>query len=83
MVMNHAKEKGLWTNTYALTNKEEYFAETVQSFFNCNRYSETPNGVHNANNRREKLKLYDPEMYKLLLRYFPEIDLPIRNLIHS
>jgi alpha-glucosidase len=82
-VMNHAKEKGLWMNTYALTNKEEYFAETVQSFFNCNRYSEKPNGVHNENNRREKLKLYDPEMYKLLLQYFPAIDLPIRNLIHS
>jgi len=81
-VMNHAREKGLWANTYALTDKEEYFAETVQSFFNCNRYSETPNGVHNANNRREKLKLYDPEMYQLLLRYFPETDIPICNIIH-
>ena len=82
-VMNHAKEKGLWEKTYALSNKEEYFAETVQSFFNCNRYSETPNGVHNANNRREKLKKYDPEMYLLLLNYFPEIEIPICNVIHE
>lgn len=81
-VMNHAIEKGLWKKTYALSNKEEYFAETVQSFFNCNRYSEKPNGVHNSINRREKLKEYDPEMYQLLLNYFYETDLPICNQIH-
>jgi len=82
-IMNHAREKGLWKNTYALTNKEEYFAETVQSFFNCNRFSDTPNGIHNSNNRRAKLKAYDPEMYQLLLTYFPEIDIPISNMIHQ
>lgn len=81
-VMNHAREKGLWKNTYALSNKEEYFAETVQSFFNCNRYSEKPNGVHNSINRREKLKEYDPEVYQLLLHYFYETDLPICNQVH-
>jgi len=80
--MDHASEKGLWEKTYAMTNKEEYFAEAVQSFFNCNRYSDLPNGVHNSINRRDKLKAYDPEMYQLLLRYFPETDLPINNIIH-
>lgn len=75
----HAIEKRRWENTYAITNKEEYFAESVQSFFNCNRYSEKPNGVHNAINTREKLKAYDPEMYELLFRYFPELDLDICN----
>lgn len=73
----HAIEKGCWENTYAITNKEEYFAEGVQSFFNCNRYAEKPNGVHNAINTREKLKAYDPEMYALLLRYFPESELDL------
>ncbi|MDP4270252.1 MAG: glycoside hydrolase family 97 protein, partial [Bacteroidota bacterium] len=82
-VMKHAIEKGLWSKTYALTDKEEYFAETVQSFFNCNRYSETPNGVHNSINRREKLKKYDPEMYNLLLKYFAETDIPISNKVHE
>jgi len=48
--MDHASEKGLWEKTYAMTNKEEYFAEAVQSFFNCNRYSDLPNGVHNSIN---------------------------------
>lgn len=72
-----AIEKGRWKDTYAISNKEEYFAETVQSFFDCNRYSEKPNRVHNAVNTREKLKAYDPDMYDLLLLYFPESDLDL------
>lgn len=77
MLRQHAIEKGRWENTYAITNKEEYFAEAVQSFFDCNRYSETPNGIHNDINTREKLKAYDPEIYDLLLHYFPESDLDL------
>lgn len=78
-----AKARGLWKDTYAISNKEEYFAEMVQSFFNCNRWSETPNRVHNHVNRRHKLKAYDPEGYKLLTEYFYEIEIPIRNTIHK
>ena len=78
-----AGEKGLWAGTYALSNKEEYFAECVQSFFNCNRYADPANGVHNSMNRRVKLKAYDPEMYKLLKEYFYEIEIPINNEIHK
>lgn len=62
----NAIRKGLWEKTYAVSNKEEYFAECVQSFFNCNRYAEPANGVHNWVNRRTKLKTYDPDMYRLL-----------------
>lgn len=72
-----AIKKGLWKGTYAISNKEEYFAETVQSFFDCNKYSAEPNGVHNAINTRVKLKEYDPDMYNLLLQYFPEIELDL------
>lgn len=82
-LLDKAKRKGLWNNTYAQSNKEEYFAECVQSFFNCNRYVEPANGVHNGINRREKLKKYDPDMYRLLTEYFDEIDIPIRNSIHK
>lgn len=78
----NAIAKGLWKDTYAISNKEEYFAECVQSFFNCNRYSETPNKVHNAMNRRTKLKSYDPDMYQLLKEYFYEIEIPILNEVH-
>lgn len=66
----NAIRKGLWEKTYAVSNKEEYFAECVQSFFNCNRYAEPANGVHNWVNRRTKLKTYDPDMYRLLQEYF-------------
>jgi alpha-glucosidase len=31
-----AKDKGLWQKTYALTNHKEYWAEGVQSYFDCN-----------------------------------------------
>lgn len=79
----NAMKKGLWKKTYALTNKEEYFAECVQSFFNCNRYSPTPNGVHNSVNTRKKLEAYDPDMYRLLLEYFDEIEIPINNIVHE
>ena len=73
----HAIGKGRWENTYAITNIHEYFAEGVQSFFNCNRYSEEPNGVHNAIHTREKLKAYDPELYALISRYFPAVELDL------
>lgn len=78
----NALRSGLWQNTYAVSNKEEYFAECVQSFFNCNQYAEEPNGVHNGMNRRVKLKSYDPDMYSLLKEYFYEIDIPINNIVN-
>jgi len=72
------KDKGLWSNTYAMDNKEEYFAETVQSFYNTNRSSEQTNGVHGPIDTREELKRYDPEMYKLLTEFFdPNQQLPL------
>ena len=79
----NAIRKGLWEKTYAVSNKEEYFAECVQSFFNCNRYAEPANGVHNWVNRRTKLKMYDPDMYRLLQEYFYEIEIPIHNVVHE
>ena len=79
----NAIRKGLWEKTYVVSNKEEYFAECVQSFFNCNRYAEPANGVHNWVNRRTKLKTYDPDMYRLLQEYFYEIEIPIHNVVHE
>ena len=79
----NAIRKGLWKDTYAVSNKEEYFAECVQSFFNCNRYADPANGVHNWVNRRAKLKSYDPDMYRLLQEYFYEIEIPVNNIVHK
>jgi alpha-glucosidase len=77
-----AKQQGLWAKTYALSNKEEYFAEAVQSFFNCNRYKLPADGIHCAINRRPKLKDHDPEMYALLSEFFYELEIPILNEVH-
>ena len=59
-----ATDKGLWKDTYAATNAGEYWAEGVQSYFDCNN---PPNaGVHNDINTREKLAKYDPDLFALI-----------------
>lgn len=59
-----AIERGLWKDTYAATNASEYFAEGIQSYFDCNS---PPNaGVHNDINTREKLAKYDPDLFELI-----------------
>lgn len=59
-----AIENGLWKDTYAATNHSEYWAEGVQSYFDCNN---PPNkGVHNDINTREKLAKYDPDLFALV-----------------
>jgi alpha-glucosidase len=59
-----ALAKELWQNTYAASNHSEYWAEGVQSYFDCNN---PPNrGVHNDINTREKLAKYDPVLFELI-----------------
>jgi hypothetical protein len=59
-----AIDQSLWKDTYAASNHEEYWAEGVQSYFDCNN---PPNrGVHNDVNTREKLKDYDPRLFELI-----------------
>jgi alpha-glucosidase len=58
-----AKEKGLWKGAYALTNAGEYWAEGVQSYFDCNA---PPNRSHNDVNTREELAAYDTELFSLI-----------------
>ena len=56
-------DKGLWNKTYAATNYSEYWAEGVQSYFDCNAPA---GGVHNDINTRDKLAKYDPELFALI-----------------
>jgi alpha-glucosidase len=60
---DQALAKGLWKKTYAATNHKEYWAEGVQSYFDCNN---PPNAVHNDINTREKLAKYDPGLFELI-----------------
>jgi hypothetical protein len=65
---DHAKEKGLWKGTYAATDTQEYWAEGVQSWFDCNQKA---GGVHNDVDTREELLAYDPELADLIASVFP------------
>jgi len=58
-----ALAKGLWKSTYAATNAAEYWAEGIQSWFDCNRPADT---IHNGVDKREKLKEYDPPLAALI-----------------
>jgi hypothetical protein len=62
-----AVSKGLWKNTYAGSNEAEYWAETCQMYFDCDRAN---NWNHNSIARREQLKIYDPEEYALIKTTF-------------
>jgi hypothetical protein len=69
---NHAKSAGLWTNTYAVSEVREYWAEGVQDWFNCNLESKPANGVHNEINTRAELQTYDVMLYTLIKAYFAD-----------
>lgn len=70
---NSAKNAGLWKSTYAMTNVDEYFAETSQSWFNSNK--KIPSGyalwgVHNQIWNRTSIKSYDPTMSAILYEVY-------------
>lgn len=62
-----AMEQGLWRGTYAATNRNEYWAEGAQSWFDCNR---PPDHDHNEVDTREELKQYDPRLATLAAEVF-------------
>jgi hypothetical protein len=62
-----AVERGLWKNTYAATNPNEYWAEGVQAWFDDNA---PPDALHNDVRTRERLKSYDPQLAALCLEVF-------------
>jgi hypothetical protein len=63
-VFKKAIDKGLWKNTYAATNHKEYWAEGVQSYFDCNAPADRTQ--HNEIRTREALEKYDPEFFQIL-----------------
>ena len=76
-LLQHAKDKDLWWNTYRLTDIAEYWAEGVQDWFNVNAEMDHPDGKHNYVNTREELKERDPGLYNLLSEYFPVTEYQI------
>ena len=66
-----ALEEGLWKGTYAASNRMEYWAEMVQSWFDTNRQND---GQHNHINTRAELKEYDPRVAALCEEVFGDGD---------
>ena len=66
-----AMDKGIYEYDYASTNAAEYWAESVQAFFDCDREN---NWNHNNINTREELIKYDPEMADFVKEIFRITD---------
>ena len=66
-----AMDEGLWEGTYAATNRHEYWAEGVQTYFDCN---DANNSQHNDIDTREELAEYDPALFKLIDTAFRGTD---------
>ena len=62
-----ARERSLWQGTYAGTNREEYWAEAAQDWFDDNRENDA---LHNHVNTRQELKEYDPALAQLCREVF-------------
>jgi hypothetical protein len=66
-----ARSAGLWANTYAIDNEQDYWAEGVQNWYYTNLESATPNGVHGPIDKREEMESYDPVLYDLIDELLP------------
>lgn len=67
-----ATEAGLWRNTFAARDAQEYWAEGVQDWYYTNLEADPPDGVHGPVNTKEELQQYDPALYDLIDELLPE-----------
>ncbi len=62
-----ALQNGRWKNTYAATNRFEYWAEGVQSFFHTNRSNDNQHGPVDT---PTELAEHDPPLFSLCVEIF-------------
>lgn len=74
----HAKVSGLWPDTYAISNHEEYFATMGTIWFNVMQEGVDGkwDGIRGPVNTREELRIYDPDAYRLMSDIYPDEMLP-------
>ncbi len=71
---NEAMKKKLWQGHYAATNANEYWAEGTQTWFYSNyAYHDGETRVQTP----EDLKKYDPKLFELLSRVYPDHHVPM------
>jgi uncharacterized protein (TIGR02145 family) len=76
---NSAMNAGLWSNTAAAANKEEYLAYAVQIYFEVGNPFGSPggDGAWNDINTRVELQNYDPAIYNIVAATFNNrLDVP-------
>lgn len=66
-----AREAGLWSNTLAAQDAQEYWAEGVQAWYDTNVEADPPDGVHGPINTRRELAAYDRVLYELIDELLP------------
>lgn len=66
----NAMARGLWKGTYAAVDVSEYWAESVQDWFDNNRRNDA---LHNNVSTRAELLEYDPGVAKLCREVFGDI----------
>ena len=60
-------------NTYAATNRDEYWAEGAQDWFDTNATAIPSNGIHNDIHTRAQLVTYDPALSTLMRKVFGDL----------
>jgi hypothetical protein len=71
-VYANAYDTGLWPNTYAISNIDEYFATLSSVWFDV--MAEKPDwsdGVRSPINTRDELRAYDPAAYEFFAKVYP------------
>lgn len=76
-VFDQAMAEGLWKGKYASTNRAEYWAEGVQSYFDDNRENDHD---HNHVNTRKELEEYDIRLFELIDDVFKKSDWKFRHV---
>ncbi|KAA3635841.1 MAG: hypothetical protein DWP92_10380 [Armatimonadetes bacterium] len=69
--------QGLWVNTLAEINSDEYWAEGTQSYFDVNLEEpddRPPNSSHNHVDTRDELREYDPRLYDIAHAVYGDTD---------
>ena len=80
---NAARAAGKYANSYAGSTVDEYWAEGVQDWFNCNIYRSPADGIHIPVGNREELRAYDRTLYDLIAEVFSESELPAVSQVRS
>ncbi|HET8933097.1 MAG TPA: hypothetical protein VFN67_06660 [Polyangiales bacterium] len=68
---HHATQTGLWRDTFAAEDAQEYWAEGVQDWYYTNLEADPPNGVHGPVNTQDELERYDPKLFSLIDELLP------------